>query len=226
MNSAKNNGLADKRGNATHNSLFPSVPTCASPKASARRGLRRAGKLHNSRKGFTLVELIVVLGITMMLSSVLISYNSTSREQLSLYADQMKFIGTIFRAKSLSLSPSLSSGGSSIICGYGIHVDYGAIQYSLFSCNMPQGTNCQTIASPDACDKNVISISEANSKVRFISQGGAPQLDDVLFIPPDPVTLIMSGGATSTDASVVLQTVGGSLKSNPISINSAGLVDF
>lgn len=183
-------------------------------------------KIHNSRNGFTLIELVVVLGITALLSSILISYNHTSRQQISLYVDQMKFIQTIFRAKSLALSPSIQSANSGI-CGYGVHVDYQAMNYSLFSCNVPQGTNCQGINSISVCSQTRISISDADSNVNFISQSGTPRLDDVLFIPPDPITLVSSGGAVVADrASVIVQTRDSSLSSAPISVNSAGLIDF
>ena len=48
--------------------------------------------LHSARNGFTLIELIVVLGITAFLSSIMISYNHTSRQQLALYAEETKLM--------------------------------------------------------------------------------------------------------------------------------------
>mgnify|MGYP001594111839 CR=1 FL=1 len=182
---------------------------------------------NRSRNGFTIIEIVVVLGITALLSSILISYNHTTRQQVSFYVDQMKFIQTIFRAKSLALSPSLQSSNSGI-CGYGVHVDYGAMNYFLFSCNMPQGTDCQSINSISACSQTRISTSDTDNNIRFISQSGTPRLDDVLFIPPDPITLVSSGGAVVSpgSASVIIQTKDGSLSSAPISVSSAGLIDF
>ncbi len=183
--------------------------------------------IHRSRGGFTMVELIVVIGITALLGSILISYNHTSRQQLSLYAGQMKFVETIFRAKSLALSPSVQSSSTSI-CGYGIHVDYQAMNYSLFSYNPPQGTNCQGISAIDPSVETRISTSDTNNDIKFIPQSGIPRLDDLLFIPPDPITLVSSGGAvvSTGPSSLIIQTQDGSLSSAPISVNSAGLIDF
>lgn len=183
-------------------------------------------KVHLSRNGFTLIELIVVLGITALLSSILISYNSTSRQQLALYAEQIKFVETILRAKALSLSPSIQS--SSGVCGYGVQIDYTAMNYSLFRCGMPKETDCQSIDSINVCSRTIISTLDMNNNVKFITQDGTPRLDEILFIPPDPKTLVVSGGAVvnSGNASVIIQTQNESLKSAPISVNSAGLIDF
>lgn len=183
--------------------------------------------VHHSRKGFTLIELIVVLGITALLSSILISYNSISRQQLAFYAERIKFVETIFRAKSLALSPyTQSSGGDS--CGYGIHVDYEAESYSLFRYNKPQGVNCQDINSIDIGSENIISTVGINKNVKFINSGnGTARYDDILFVPPDPITLLSSDGVTinNSSISVNIHTQDGSL-SAVISVNSAGLINF
>ncbi len=184
-------------------------------------------KVHLSRNGFTLIELIVVLGITALLSSILISYNHVSRQQLALYAERIKFVETIFRAKSLTLSPSPQSSSEGI-CGYGIHVDYGAMNYSLFSYNKPQGIDCQNINSIDVGSENIISTVGINKNVKFInSENGVARYDDILFVPPDPITLLSSDGITINNGSVSvnIQTQDGSL-SAVVSVNSSGLIDF
>ena len=180
-----------------------------------------------SREGFTLVEIIVVLGITALLSSIMISYNYVSRQQLALYSEQMKFVETIFRAKSLALSPYTQSSGGDI-CGYGIHVDYEAKNYSLFNYNKPQGTTCQGINSIDINSENIISTVEIDKNVKFMnSQNGTARYDDFLFISPDPITLVSSDGTTINNGSVsvTVQTQDGSLSAD-ISVNSAGLINF
>jgi len=182
---------------------------------------------HNFRSGFTLIELIVVIGITTLLSSALISFNHTSRQQIVLYAEEVKLAQTIFRAKSLAMSLYLQSAGSGI-CGYGVHVDYTAKNYSIFSYNKPAGSNCQNISAINTGSENIISTFKIGNGVILLSSPSAKtRLDDVLFIPPDPITLLNSGGAPALNgqASIVLQTLDGSL-SAPININSAGLIDF
>ncbi|MDP2741594.1 MAG: type II secretion system protein [bacterium] len=177
--------------------------------------------------GFTLIELIIVIGISVVLSSILFSYNHTTRQQLALYAEEMKFVQTVFRAKSLALASYIQSSNSNI-CGYGIHIDYLAMNYSLFSYNKPNGSNCKNINSISVGSENIVSTFTLDPNVKFISSpAGLTRLDDVLFIPPDPLTIINSSGNAiiSGLASVVIQTQDNSLSAR-VNVNSAGLIDF
>ncbi len=174
-----------------------------------------------------MIELIIVMGISVILSSILLSYNHTTRQQLALYAEEMKFVQTVFRAKSLALSSYIQLSNSNI-CGYGIHIDYVAMTYSIFSYNKPNNSSCKNINSIDADSKNMISTFTLDPNVKFISSpAGLTRLDDVLFIPPDPLTIVNSGGNTiiSGPASVVIQTQDNSLSAR-VNVNSAGLIDF
>ena len=185
--------------------------------------------IHDSRTGFTLIELIVVIGITILLSSSLISYNHVSRQQLALYAEEVKLAPTVFRAKSLAMSSYIQSAGSGI-CGYGVHVDYtpANMGYSIFSYARPAGSDCQNIDRINTNSENIVSTFKIGNGIRFVSSpSGKTKLDDVLFIPPDPITLLNSGGAPALNgqASIVIETLDGSL-SVSINVNSAGLIDF
>lgn len=183
--------------------------------------------LHNSRSGFTLIEIIIVISITAILSSFMISYNHTSRQQLALYAEEMKLAQTIFRAKSLAIS-SYAQSSTSGACGYGVHIDYSAMAYSVFSYNKPSGLACQKIKSIEQDYKNIVSTSKMDRNVRFkMLPGLAKNMDDVLFIPPDPLTILNSNGQSASEdsASITLETLDKSL-SGTIIVNSAGLIDF
>ncbi len=181
----------------------------------------------SEQSGFTLIELIIVIGISVILSSILFSYSHTTRQQLALYAEEMKLVQTIFRAKSLALASYIQMTSSNV-CGYGIHINYVAMNYSLFSYNKPNGLNCKNINSIDAASETKISTFTLDPNVKFISsQAGLTRLDDILFIPPDPLTIVSSDGNSviSGLASVVIQTLDNSLSAR-VNVNSAGLIDF
>src|SRR3989344_4017655 len=177
--------------------------------------------IHHSRKGFTLIELLVVIGITVMLSSALISYNHTSRQQLSLYAEEAKLTQMIFRAKSLALGSYVQSSNPNV-CGYGVHVDYAAMNYTLFSYGAGI-SNCQKISSVDVSLENKISTFNLGNNVKLVgSLQGVIRLDDILFVSPDPLVLLNSGGIIVKNGSAAgtIQTQDGSL-STSVKVNSA-----
>lgn len=187
----------------------------------------RAAAHTDARRGFTLIELLVVVVITTALSSFLILYNHTSRQQIALSVDEAKLAQVIFRAKSLALSSYREP--SSDICGYGVHIDYGAGKYALFSYTKQAGVECEDITSIDFALEQQMSLFSLNKELVFLSPppGGGNRIDDVLFIPPQPVTFMNSGGTflSSGSGKIALGTEDGSANAI-ITVNSAGLITF
>lgn len=174
----------------------------------------------------TLLEVLITIGITLLLSSFLISYTSSSRQQIALYSEEVKLGQTIYRAKSLSLS-LYSQPGSQPICGYGVHFDYSSMTYNLFSYNKPSDSSCGSINSISAGSKNTVSTFGINKNVKIVSPSGGRKIDDVLFIAPGPKTIINSNGTMISDgsAAVAIQTADGLLLFT-ITVNTNGLIDF
>jgi len=69
------------------------------------------------RNGFTIVEILVVLGIVTILSGVALTANRTSKSQLALFKTEALLIGSINRAKALSQQRLDVQN----ICAFGIH---------------------------------------------------------------------------------------------------------
>ncbi len=65
-----------------------------------------------STSGFTIIEMLVVLGVTLALSGILLGHNRSGNLQMSLYTDQAKVVGTLERAKSLTLQKYRGEGDS------------------------------------------------------------------------------------------------------------------
>jgi len=137
----------------------------------------------NSR-GFTLIELVVILGITTLLTAVLITYSRTGEKQIRLFRDQASAVNAILRAKSLAIQTQLNNpptGGK--ICGYGVHFE--ETRYIIFR-DLVTGMNCaisdQIYSGPDEIFETK-ELAEGNYFKDLV-------LSDILFIPPDPRTVL------------------------------------
>lgn len=177
-------------------------------------------------EGFTLIELLVVLVVTTVLSAFLIIYNHTSRQQIALYVEEAKLVQVISRAKSLSLSTYRES--LSEICGYGVHVDYGKMNYTLFSYTKPVAVECEKITSIDSAAEKSLSVFSLGKDLVLMAvpPRNGIRIDDVIFIPPDPVTRISSGGSFIDGfGNVALATQDGSAEA-VVTVSSAGQITF
>jgi len=187
--------------------------------------LRQVKNKFKDKSSFTLIELLVVVSISVLLSSILILYSHSSRQQIALYSERARLAQAIFSAKSFSLSfyrPVLNT-----YCGYGVHINYLDQSYSIFRYNKAGISDCRTINSINPNLQEIISTVKVDSNVELVRPSTGPSLDDVIFVPPDPVTVINSGGniIAGGEVDVVIQTLDGSL-SNSVGVNPAGLINF
>jgi len=165
--------------------------------------------LLSRKKGFTIIEVLVAVSITIFLSSALILYNSRSREQTSLYLEQGKVAQIISRAKSLAISTYARENN----CGYGVRFDYANSKYYIFAYGGAP-VNCATVAQ-DGIDlqfeSEVAGFPPFQLNPVLIFGSGQNRLTDVLFIPPDPETVIMTEGDAFPveNGTVYLQTKDG-----------------
>ena len=191
------------------------------------------------RKGFSLVELLVVLGISVMLTGIAIVYSGIGQNQVALSVETAKLAQSILRAKNLAIATYNEAPGT---CGYGVSIDIANNEYSLFSYNPTGAPPCPTVASSTAAgissgEEGQYSATSWNvplaTGVHIVSGGAGNDLAVVVFYPPDPATLLSrtgSGGAFMPSASAVpltvtLRTTDGSMTS-VISVSPAGQVSF
>lgn len=200
------------------------------------------GKLHESRatnrtrRGFTLIEVLVVVGITTILAGMVLTYSSRGRNQVALYVEAAKLSQVILRAKSLAIATYISATQGPV-CGYGVHIDYATGSYSLFSYNP---VDC----SPISISGGAINMEDAASNYKAIetnqlAQGviygvgsndpNSPKLTDIFFIPPDPATLIWSEGsgvASNLASNVSLVSAADPQSGITVRASTAGQITF
>jgi len=167
---------------------------------------------HN-KKGFTLIEILIVLAITALLSSLAIVYTHVGQNQISLSIEESKVAQLILEAKELSVATYSSNSAT---CAYGVAFDYAgsaaSSTYSLFAYNAATTSLlyggrqiCPSLASTsEAIATSAIQHYQPGSwqvhtaqGVKLVNGGAASgTIQYVLFYPPDPCTLISTDGLT------------------------------
>ena len=175
----------------------------------------------SARAGFTLIEVLVVLGVMAIVSGSIISYNSSSRQQVALATETSKLSQIILRAKSLSIS---TYGAGASVCGYGIEFDYASNYYYLSSYEL--SPSCD---SPNAVSvRNRLEAFRVTNGVNLSNIVSGNQIADIIYLPPDPVvytTGLSDNSVVNQGGSVKLITTNG-VASKVISISSLGQVTF
>jgi prepilin-type N-terminal cleavage/methylation domain-containing protein len=165
------------------------------------------GADHN-KKGFTLIEILIVLAITAVLSSLAIVYTHVGQNQISLSIEESKVAQLILEAKELSVATYSSNSPT---CAYGVAFNYASSAasstYSLFAYNAavtsplyPGRQICPSLASTSvAFDTGAVQQYQSGSwqvhtapGVVLDGSGGAASdtIQYILFYPPDPCTMI------------------------------------
>jgi prepilin-type N-terminal cleavage/methylation domain-containing protein len=196
-------------------------------------------------KGFTLIELLIVLVITALLSGIAITYSHIGQSEESLSIEASKISELILQAKALSIA---TYNANSTTCAYGVHFDFTTQTYSLFAYDSAVPINnsaqlyCPTYASTTAQGVILADMQPYASGGTWqipVSKGVViessspvntnPILTDVLFFPPDPLTLMSTDDTTfptSTPSTQVYlkESVGNGTIS--ISVSPAGQVQY
>lgn len=189
-----------------------------------------------SLRGFTLIEMIVATTILIILSGIMLGYTSSSRKAIELANSEATLLGLLFNAKAISQSFVLDSPDPAWqICAYGVHIDdtAGTQQAFIFRDLM------QTTADCDASDNRFTSSNllevlpgalntfAVSNILEFGEDSLLPELEDVVFIPPDPTTKINylpPPGSVVESAAIVIQSKEDSDTKFRIVVNSAGQI--
>ncbi len=187
------------------------------------------------KKGFTLVEMLIVLAISALLAGIALSYNSASRKEIALSVEAAKISQFILQAESLSIA-TYGANSATLVCGYGMVFNAAAQTYGIFEYQPAGATTCSGVALPLAS----IAAGEMQQytpgtwnihvapEVRLVS-ASTDSIAVVLFYPPAPTTYISRDGSNflspTVTSKIYLTTADGS-DARTISVNSEGQVSF
>ncbi len=144
--------------------------------------------------GFTLIELMVTVSLTVLFTAFAATSNRSTNNQIALYTEQGKIINLIYKARSLAISTyTRTENSEDVPCGYGIYlnkIDYQSpVSEIIIFKDLPDfdGTckvytdfiNQQNLYNYDEGENfEVVKLSNVEVNANFTS---------MLFIPPDPV---------------------------------------
>ena len=194
--------------------------------------------LHNlyfTKKGFTLVELLVVLAVIAILSGILVANFPEIRQQLALkraayklaqdirWVQEMAMSSAEFKESEDCLDPSAFTA-----YGYGIHIDLSPVQGSNKSYILYADTNGdEDYTSVADCIIKTVSLEEKGIVIKEI-QNVVGEKVTINFKPPNPkvnIELLQAGTDNVKIVLTVLALEQDLLKTKSVLVNKAGLIE-
>lgn len=184
--------------------------------------MRREFTQHQSDRsysaGFTLIEVVIVIGITAFLSALLLTYNRSSDSQIVLSVERAKVVGFLNRAKAFALERNLAKGGEDV-CAFGVNFNKGNGTMTLFGAGPGASGTCNDF-SPTLGGNSGVETLTLDKRVEFRSFTCTPPATcttsyDAAFEPPYLVThnpgSIVLGITGRTDTATVEVGQGGTI---------------
>lgn len=178
-------------------------------------------KRKNTRRGFTFIEILVVIFITALLSTLILVNYRSGQQRYAVNSAAQKMAADLRRAQNLALSGTLMPSGCTIgtdcSTGFGIHVD-STSQYKIFynKPGMPGGWQYKYRSNPP-----VPSVDLPGGTVSLPSGVTVNTGNDVFFTPPDPTTYINGDNFGSRTFTL---TAGSNTRT--VIVNSSGRIDI
>lgn len=150
--------------------------------------------------GFTLIEMVVVVGIIALLTTMTLVYNRSGSQQLKLFKEEAVVVGILNQAKALTIEKFNKEPNT---CAFGVHFEAGSQDFTLFQDLKPADNEfgCKNFNGPYKNDfhynlnqnpSELIQIFSVEKEFIFeITSGVANtpislgQSVDVLFVPPE-----------------------------------------
>lgn len=176
------------------------------------------------RRGFTLIEVVIVVGISVLLTSVVLTYSSSGRDQVYLGIQKAQVAQVISKAKSLTVS---TYNQPDVPCGYGVWFDYPNQKYEIFRYKI---SPCPSYG--DLKNAGIVHGPAYEAQSKYVlppnlefKTSVSDQIDTIFFMPPDPKTLIWNNGGSEDFGGIYLETKSKSASAK-IGVNSGGQVTF
>ena len=167
------------------------------------------------RKGFSLLEMLVVMSVLIVLTSTLLLYNRTGERQLIILREKARLLGAIVQAKAYAVNTLVDAAPA---CGYGVHIDPAAGTYFLYR---DRAINCRTSDHIyGAASDEIVRGSENTLAIGFAF--GDHTLSDIVFVPPDP-SVYLNGGSVIRESVIMIRSADGSAQ-GIVTITDAGQI--
>lgn len=165
----------------------------------------------SGKKGLTLVEMLIALGIVSVLSVILLPRYASINNNLALSRNAYQLSQNIRKAREMAVSAR--AVGGSVPPGYGVYLIEGGTEYVIYA-----DTNGNRVF--DVSGDVIIEEINLDRKINIKDIAGVSSPLSINFVGPDPLVYI-TGGATA--ASIILGLTESS-EIETINVNKVGLV--
>ncbi|MCX7615857.1 MAG: type II secretion system GspH family protein [Patescibacteria group bacterium] len=138
-------------------------------------------------RAFTLIELMVVIGLSLLFVGAASFYNRASDKMISVYREEALIVSKLQEAKSMAVSTYLGEE-TNPGCGWGLHFDAVKNKILIFKDVPLQGLGeferCKSFGGALYSDNDVV-LESLSLKESQLNLGQNDELD-ILFVPPNP----------------------------------------
>ena len=182
---------------------------------------------NKSDAAFTLLEMIVVIGIIVLISALSFASYKEGQNQYVLQLSAQKLAADLRRAQNMALSTVVTNGGQISGGGYGIYFDKSQnknLTYILFAdIDNPPGQ----VVYDSGSDSTIEEIElKKGVEINTISLDGDNTYSNsyIIFTPPDPKVTIGTG--SSTELRITVSLIKDSTRNRTVTINKFGKIDI
>jgi len=170
------------------------------------------------KNGFTLTELLTVLAVIFILTSVSFPAYRTAQKQYVLENAARKLAQDIRKAQEMAISARICGPcGDKVPPGYGIYLHQGNTSYLIYADTNPAQGN-------EIYDGGDVIIETISFESGVFIKNVNPSSLSINFKPPDPKIRIGNNSQTLSEVSIVLSLSTDTSKTKTIKVNKAGLI--
>jgi len=140
----------------------------------------------NKISGFTIIEMLVTIGVLTLLSGILIMYSKSGENASVLLRQGAKIVTDVNRTKSLAVTTATytnADGETFHPCGYGVYFD-STSQPNRYIIYADISNNCKDSSYARINDLSDVEVIELATSIVIDTKN----LESVFFLPPDPTT--------------------------------------
>lgn len=168
--------------------------------------------LHSPR-GFTLVEIVIVVGVLLVMSSLLMIYTRKGGKQIALYRDHATLNQQLLRARGFSMGKFRED---ELVCGYGVSIMSGGKSYVVFKDLPANGTSCPGNSAYEidekidefSTDPEVSIVGYIASDIVFRPGLSGVYFDSVLALPGDDARISLELEGSRQRMTLVINHLG------------------